>query len=93
MNVLKVPLDAYEDVLTVLKLEHFSKLMGQFDFVGRRSLSVYLLQSVLDKEANVTSTEEVRHVHTCTYHVTNPKYQGVTIQRRRHVSNLSFHVG
>lgn len=59
MNLLKVPLDGYDDVLTVLKLEHFHKLIEKFDFIGRRSLAVYLLQAVLDKEALVTSTENV----------------------------------
>ena len=59
MNLLKVPLDGYNEVLTVLKLQHFHKLMEKFDFIGRRSLAVYLLQAVLDKEALVTTTDNV----------------------------------
>ena len=56
---LKVPVDGYDDVLTILKLENYLGLYRCFDYEGRKALSLYLLQAVLDKEAHVTSLEQV----------------------------------
>ena len=57
---LKVPVDGYDDVLTILKLENYLGLYRCFDYEGRKALSLYLLQAVLDKEAHITSLEQVR---------------------------------
>ena len=56
---MKVPVDSYSDVLTVLKLEKYPTLYQIFDFEGRKCLSLYLLQSILDKSVFLTSLTEV----------------------------------
>ena len=59
-RLLKVPIDGYEeDVLTILRLEKYSSLMKVLDFDGRKTLALYLLQAVLDKDASVTTTSQV----------------------------------
>ena len=58
-RLMKVPVDSYSDVLTVLKLEKYPTLYQIFDFEGRKCLSLYLLQSILDKSVFLTSLTEV----------------------------------
>lgn len=58
-RLMKVPVDSYNDILTVLKLEKYPVLYQIFDFEGRKCLSLYLLQSILDKNAFLTSLTEV----------------------------------
>lgn len=58
-HLMKVPIDNYEDVLTVLKLENYSLLLEKFDYDGRKSLALYLLQAVLEKNVPVTTVTEV----------------------------------
>lgn len=58
-RLMKVPVDSYDDVLTVLKLENYPSMYKLFDFDGRRSLSIYILQCVLDKNATLSSLAEV----------------------------------
>ena len=60
-RLLKVPIDGYEDdVLTVLRLEKYMALAKVFNYEGRKALAMYLLQTVLDKDASITSLSEVR---------------------------------
>ena len=58
-QLLKVPVDSYDDVLTVLKLENYSSILKHFDYDGRKSLAVYLLQAILDKNEAITSWTQV----------------------------------
>lgn len=61
-RLLKVPIDGYEDnILTVLNLQQYSTLVKFLDFNGRKDLSLYLLNAVLEKDASVTSQSEVLH--------------------------------
>ena len=58
-RLMKVPIDSYDDILIVLKLENYTSLYKLFDYEGRKSLSIYLLQNVLDKNATLSSLPEV----------------------------------
>ena len=58
-RLMKVPIDFYEDSLTILKLEHFPHVFELFDYSGRKQLSLYLTQSIVDKVANVPTADEV----------------------------------
>lgn len=71
---LKVPVDGYDDVLTILKLENYLGLYGCFDYEGRKSLSQYLLQTVLDKEAHISSLEQVSETDTVGESVHDPEH-------------------
>ena len=58
-RLMKVPVDLYEDTLTVLKLENYSKAMELFDYNGRKNLALHLVQSIVDKACVISSTEQV----------------------------------
>lgn len=56
---MKVPVLSYEDPLTILKLPHFSPVYSLFDYSGRKSLATYLVQTIVDKEAKISTADEV----------------------------------
>jgi vacuolar protein sorting-associated protein 35 len=58
-RLMKVPTDSYDDILTVLKLQNYLSLFLLFDYNGRHSLSVHLLQNVLEKDAKLSTLVEV----------------------------------
>lgn len=57
-KLLKIPLDNYNNLLTVLKLKHYAGLMQHLDYAGRKFLSIYILNNALDNETIVQSQEE-----------------------------------
>ena len=59
--MLKVPIDAYENTLTVLQLPHFPHVLELFDFGSRKSLAIFLVQTVVDKEVVISSADEVHN--------------------------------
>lgn len=58
-KLLKIPLDHYNNLLTVLKLQHYAGLMQHLDYPGRKLLSIYILTNALDSETIITTQEEV----------------------------------
>ncbi|CAG0880651.1 unnamed protein product [Darwinula stevensoni] len=56
---LKIPLDNYNDILTVLKLDHFKPLVEVFDYTGRKNMSCYIVNNVLDNETQIQTTDQV----------------------------------
>ncbi len=56
---MKVPLDSYDDSLTILQLSHYPRLIETFDFNGRKILASYLVQKIVDNEANITTADDV----------------------------------
>ena len=69
MKLMKIPLDFYGDILTVLKLDHYSPLLEYFDYSGRKSLGVYILSNALDNQTNISNADQVRPSL-----VSNPEY-------------------
>ena len=68
-RLLKVPIDGYEeDILTVLRLQKYTPLVKLFDYDGRKTISLYLLQTFLDKDASITILSEVSHVDHCVHY-------------------------
>ena len=57
--------------MTVLKLENYTSILKRFDFDGRKSLSVYLLQAVLDKNATITTWSQVSVVSSLLFYFSN----------------------
>ena len=55
---MKVPIDAYNDILTILKLETFPPLMARLGFQHRKDLSVYLCQNLIDTGKEVPTPQE-----------------------------------
>ncbi|KAF5299578.1 hypothetical protein FQR65_LT09383 [Abscondita terminalis] len=58
-KLLKIPIDNYNNLLTVLKLQHYAGLMQHLDYNGRKMLSVYILNNALDSETIITTQEQV----------------------------------
>ena len=59
-RLLKIPVDTYNNILTVLKLKHFHPLFEYFDYESRKSMSCYVLSNVLDHSTEVVSQDQVR---------------------------------
>ena len=59
LRLMKVPVLSYEDPLTILKLPHFSPVYSLFDYNGRKSLATYLVQTIVEKEAKISTADEV----------------------------------
>ncbi|XP_044263699.1 vacuolar protein sorting-associated protein 35 isoform X1 [Tribolium madens] len=57
-KLLKIPLDNYNNLLTILKLKHYAGLMQHLDYAGRKSLSIYILNNALDNDTIVPTQEE-----------------------------------
>lgn len=59
-RLLKIPVDTYNNILTVLKLKHFHPLFEYFDYESRKSMSCYVLSNVLDYNTEIVSQDQVR---------------------------------
>jgi vacuolar protein sorting-associated protein 35 len=57
--MLKIPVDAYKNVLKVLQLKHYATLYEHLDYVGRKNICQYILSNVLEHETEVASQSEV----------------------------------
>uniref|UniRef100_A0A452TPR3 Vacuolar protein sorting-associated protein 35 n=1 Tax=Ursus maritimus TaxID=29073 RepID=A0A452TPR3_URSMA len=58
-RLLKIPVDTYNNILTVLKLKHFHPLFEYFDYESRKSMSCYVLSNVLDYNTEIVSQDQV----------------------------------
>lgn len=56
---MKIPVDFYNNMLTVLTLEHYAPLLKYFDYEGRKLMAVYALTNVLDNETLLPQQEQV----------------------------------
>jgi len=58
---MKLPIDNYNNVLTLLKLEHFGPLFEYFDYQARKTMSIYIINNALDNETIISTPEQVSH--------------------------------
>ncbi|XP_044735777.1 vacuolar protein sorting-associated protein 35 isoform X2 [Chrysoperla carnea] len=58
-RLMKIPIDHYDDLLTVLKLQYYRELLEYFDYSGRKQIAVYLIQNALDNETYIPTQEQV----------------------------------
>lgn len=64
-RLLKIPVDTYNNVLTVLQLKHFPPLFEYFDYESRKSMSCYVLSNTLDYNTTIVAQEQVSvHLRT-----------------------------
>lgn len=61
LKLMKVPIDSFEDPLTILKLSHVSAVHEMFDYTGRKALACHLVQAIVNKVAYITSADQVSH--------------------------------
>ncbi|XP_046683353.1 vacuolar protein sorting-associated protein 35 isoform X3 [Homalodisca vitripennis] len=59
MTLLRLPVDQYNNVLTVLRLEHYSPLLQCFDYNGRKTLAAYLVNNALNSDTYINTPEQV----------------------------------
>lgn len=58
-KMLKIPIDLYKDVLKLLKIKHYSTLYEHLDYIGRKSICHYLVNSALENETIISTTHDV----------------------------------
>ena len=64
-KMLKIPIDLYKNVLTLLKIKHYSTLYEHLDFIGRKSLCQYLLNNALENDTVISTPAEVSQFSFC----------------------------
>ena len=62
MRLLKIPVDTYNNVLTILKLKHFAPLFDYFDYATRKEMAVYVINNALDCDTYIPSMEDVDNI-------------------------------
>ena len=63
-KLLKIPVDSYNDIMVVLALEHFIPLLNCYDYSGRKEMSAYLVNNVIDNATLIPSPEKVETILT-----------------------------
>lgn len=58
-RLLKIPIDNYNNILTVLKLKNYQPLLGYFDYEGRKLLASYIVTNILDNETLIPAPDQV----------------------------------
>lgn len=57
--MLKIPIDLYKNILTLLKLKHYSTLYEHLDYTGRKTICQYLLNNAIENETVISTPDEV----------------------------------
>jgi len=63
-KLMKIPVDNYNNLLTVLELQHYAPLLDTFDYHGRKNLAAYIVTNALDNETLIPTQEQVRNLCT-----------------------------
>ncbi|CAH1715227.1 unnamed protein product [Aphis gossypii] len=64
MALMKLPIDNYNDLLLVMKLKHFPEIIEYFDYTGRKTIAIYLLQNAVQCRTMIPSVEQTEIVLT-----------------------------
>lgn len=56
---MKIPVDNYNNILTVLELQHYGPLFECFDYQSRKVMSCYMITNALENETEIPSQEQV----------------------------------
>ncbi|KAJ8340134.1 hypothetical protein SKAU_G00347670 [Synaphobranchus kaupii] len=62
MRLLKIPVDSYNNILTILQLKHFHTLFQYFDYKSRKSMSCYMLSNTLDYGTEIVGQDQVETI-------------------------------
>ncbi|XP_077983360.1 vacuolar protein sorting-associated protein 35-like [Glandiceps talaboti] len=63
-RLLKIPVDVYNNLLTVLQLDHFSPLFEYFDYESRKSMTAYVINNALDNNMYIPTQKQVDAILT-----------------------------
>ncbi|XP_073847876.1 vacuolar protein sorting 35 isoform X1 [Musca autumnalis] len=58
-RLLRICIDFYNNVLTVIQLKNFCPLLDKFDYTSRKTLALYLVMNVLEFETLIPTAEQV----------------------------------
>lgn len=61
-RLLRLCVDFYNNILTIIELKHFGPLLEKFDYTSRKSLALYILMNVLDQETIIPTADQVDEV-------------------------------
>ncbi|EEC19703.1 vacuolar sorting protein, putative, partial [Ixodes scapularis] len=64
VRLLKIPVQSYNDLLTLLQLSHFGSLLQLCDFRGRKVMACFLVNSALENDTLIRTPEQVDQVLT-----------------------------
>ena len=62
-KLLKIPINNFGNMLTVLQLSHFVPLISMYDFEGRKAMSCYIADDVVETETFIPSVEQVDYLN------------------------------
>ena len=58
-RLLKIPVDSYSNILTLLQLEYFAPLFKYFDFSSRKEMSLYVITNAVESAITIPTQEQV----------------------------------
>merc|ERR1712029_111463 len=61
-KLLKIPINNFNNILTVLQLIDFDPLLDLFDFEGRKAMAVYIANDVLETQTLIPTEEQADHL-------------------------------
>lgn len=62
IRLMKIPVDTYNNILTVLELQHYGPLFEYFDFKGRQLMSCHIINNALDNETLIPAQDGVESI-------------------------------
>lgn len=63
-RLLRLCVDFYNNILTLIQLNHFAPLMDKLDYMSRKSLALYVLLNVFEFETLIPTADEADSVLT-----------------------------
>merc|ERR1719195_705561 len=63
-KLLKIPIDSYNDIMIVLGLKHYIPLLNTYDVSGRKEMSKYLVNNVIDNSTLIPTPEKAETILT-----------------------------
>ncbi|OWA54542.1 Stress-induced-phosphoprotein 1 [Hypsibius exemplaris] len=64
-KLLKIPLDHYQDILTVLQLPNYGKILAYLNFKPRKEISLYVAHNIVDHCTIISQQEQVEALLFC----------------------------
>lgn len=57
-RLLRICIDFYNNVLTVIQLNNFCPLLDKFDYTSRKTLALYLVMNILEYETLIPTADQ-----------------------------------
>jgi len=89
-KLLKSVVDSYSDIMVLLSLSHYTPLLQCYDFSGRRHLSAYLINNVIDNETIIPSPEKADTILTLVAPLVTDQLDGPTAEQARQDDREEF---